>query len=729
MTPEVPHLCMGCMRPCDTPVCPVCGWHSEMRPANDYCLPPETRLQGRYVVGRVLGYGGFGVTYLGWDSTLNVKTAIKEYFPTGLAVRHPDRCTVFAAGAQRERYQNGLERFLSEARDLARFDDHPGIVGVRDFFADNGTAYMVMQYLEGWTLKAFLALQPAKTMSFAGALRVLLPILQALDSVHGKGLVHRDVSPDNLYLTRQGQVKLLDFGAARETAMAQEQSVSVVLKPGYAPLEQYQSHGRQGAWTDVYAAAATLHFLITGEAPPDAISRAAAETLQLPSQMGADLSPAAEDVLLCALSLYPEDRFQSVAEFKAALLDAVGMTEQQCLDLPLPDVAVVLPPLYGYGWTVDSAGSQNAGETVSVYSPYSGSPTVGQVLPATTGRNQATEGRPTVRWTQRLAGLRRFTRQQSVLLFLALLMLCGFLLLFAHGTGVKTLADGSVYQGEYAWNKPEGRGVLRQPDGSVLTGVFAGGKLQGEGDWRDGANHLAYQGGFKDSLFEGLGHYTDQLNGSSYEGGFLAGLRSGSGVLKTRAFTYEGEFVQDRMQGKGSMTFSDGTIMRGIFQDGLREGVFVREPTDVNMLFASRYANDKRIDREQPIAPFTVSQLQFRNEDDNGNVLSAFATRFAQSEVRSIAVHVDAVNDLSRGFEGSLYVAYITPQGAVLRDGDSNVERATFVMPVQFAAANEERHFQQGWGDGRFSAYEKGVYKVQLWWDDVKAAEGSFEVY
>lgn len=726
MTPEVLHLCMGCMRPCDTPVCPACGWHSEMRPANDYCLPPETRLQGRYVVGRVLGYGGFGITYLGWDSTLNVKTAIKEYFPTGLAVRQPDRCTVSAASSQLERYQEGLERFLSEARDLARFDDHPGIVGVRDFFADNGTAYMVMQYLEGWTLKAFLALQPEKTMPFEAALRMLLPVLQALDSVHDKGLVHRDVSPDNLYLTKQGQVKLLDFGAARATSMVEEQSVSVVLKPGYAPLEQYQSHCRQGAWTDVYAAAATLYFLVTGEAPPDAVSRAAAETLQLPSQLGAVLLPEAEDTLLCALALYPEDRFQSVAEFKAALLDAVGMTEQQCLELPLPDVTVVLPPLHG--WTAGGAGSANAGETVSVYSPYSELSTVGQAPPAIAGRNPATGGITTIRWTQRFAGLQRFTRKKVGVLFGVLLMLCGLLLTFTHGNGVKTFPDGSVYQGEYAWNKPEGHGVLRQPDGSVLAGVFAGGKLQGEGEWRNEEKQLDYRGGFKDSLFDGLGHYADQLNGISYEGGFLAGLHSGNGVLKTRTFTYEGEFVQDRMQGKGSMMLADGTIMRGLFQDGLREGVFVRVPTDVNMLFASRYANDKRIDREQPIAPFTVSQLQFRNEDNAGNALSAFATRFAQNEVRSIAVHVDAVNDLPRGFAGTLYVAYITPQGTVLRDENSNIDRATFVMPVQFDAANETRHLQEGWGDGRINAYEKGVYKVQLWWDDVKAAEGTFEV-
>ena len=724
MMPEVSHLCMGCMHPSETPVCPVCGWHKKMRQADSHCLPPATCLQERYVVGRVLGYGGFGVTYLGWDSTLNVRTAIKEYFPTGLAVRQSDRCTVSAAGRQLEQYQNGLERFLSEARDLARFDDHPGIVGVRDFFADNGTAYMVMQYLEGWTLKAFLALQPQKTIPFTAALRLLLPAFQALDSVHGKGMVHRDVSPDNLYLTKQGQVKLLDFGAVRETVRLREQGVSVVLKPGYAPLEQYQSRGPQGAWTDVYAAAATLYFLLTGSAPPDAVSRAAAETLQLPSQLGADVAPEAEDALLCALSLYPEDRFQSMTAFKAALLTAAGMTERQCMEQPLPDIKTLLPAAGRAVASDDQAG----GETVSVYGAFHVHPTVGQAVSIAAGGSPATEGGPTIRWAQRLLRLRRFNRSKTGVLFLTLLVLGGLLLTLTHGSGVKTLSDGSVYQGQYAWNHPEGSGVLRKTDGSELIGVFSGGKLEGEGEWRDDARQLVYHGSFKNSLFEGQGLYTDKLNDSSYEGGFLAGLRSGTGVLKTRAFTYEGEFVQDRMQGKGSMTFPDGTIMRGVFQDGLREGAFVRVPTEVNMLFVSRYANDKRIDREQPLAPFTVNQLQFRNEDNNGNALSGFAVQFVQHEVRNIAVHIDAVNDLPRGFEGQLHVAYITPDGTVLRDDGSNADRATFAMPVQFAAANEERHLQQGWGDGRFGAYAKGVYKVQLWWDDVKAAEGTFEV-
>ena len=256
-------------------------------------LPTGTLLHSRYSIEQVIGQGGFGVTYLALDRTLNVKVAVKEYLPRQLASRAEGQTKVTVySGEAREHFAYGLKKFLEEARSVARFATHPNIVSARDYFEANGTAYMVMEYIEGVTFKQFLE-QKGGRIPFELASQIMMPVMDALREVHVTGLLHRDISPDNVYITADGRIKLLDFGAARYFTGEQSKSLSVILKTGYAPEEQYRSSGKQGAWTDVYASAATLYRAITGRTPPDALDRKEEDTLEPPSRLGATITPAA----------------------------------------------------------------------------------------------------------------------------------------------------------------------------------------------------------------------------------------------------------------------------------------------------------------------------------------------------------------------------------------------------------------------------------------------------
>ena len=315
---DVERVCYGCFRekPDDAPVCPHCGFgREEEQPF--LALPMGTVLRGRYLVGRVLGVGGFGITYLGYDLVLEIRVAVKEYMPSGLATRHADRHRVVLTGRGKEDYERGLDRFLEEARILARLQGTPHIVSVQDHFQENGTAYFVMEYVDGMSLKAYLASQGGK-IPWGQALTILLPVMEALVRVHDLGLTHRDISPDNIFITAGGESKLLDFGAARFSA-GEEKSVSVILKHGFAPEEQYSSHGSQGPWTDVYAMGATLYRCVTGELPPDAIARVRSDTLKRPSELGIPLPADLEGAVLKAMAVKAEDRFPSMEAFLQAV--------------------------------------------------------------------------------------------------------------------------------------------------------------------------------------------------------------------------------------------------------------------------------------------------------------------------------------------------------------------------------------------------------------------------
>lgn len=314
------RVCFGCFQEKEPGAyCPHCGF-SETEEQPFLALPLGTVLNGRYLTGKVLGVGGFGITYLGYDLKLEICVAIKEYMPSGMATRHSDRYSVALTNRESESYLYGMERFLDEARILAKLQNTPSIVSVQDYFKENNTAYFVMEYVEGMSLKAYLTSR-GERISYEEALNFLLPIMHALTQVHAMNLLHRDISPDNIYISSRGESRLLDFGAAR-VAMGDGKSVSVILKHGYAPEEQYSSHGNQGPWTDVYAMGATFYRCITGVLLPDSVQRGHNDSAQRPSVLGARLPVQAENAIMKAVAPMAKDRFPNMESFIDALMGA-----------------------------------------------------------------------------------------------------------------------------------------------------------------------------------------------------------------------------------------------------------------------------------------------------------------------------------------------------------------------------------------------------------------------
>ena len=296
------QYCYNCMRPVgqSSTFCRYCGKNiNESSDMGPYQLKPGTVLQNRYLIGRVLGEGGFGITYIGLDKVLTKRVAVKEFYPAGAA----HRASVVSDGViitrgKEPMYRKGVERFVQEARSLAAFSSEDGIVDVLDTFQANNTAYIVMEYLEGDTLKTLL-----KTKGVFDAtklIKLMEPVMKSLSVMHRTGFIHRDISPDNIMLTNNGRLKLMDFGSARYF-LNQDSELSVMLKQGYAPVEQYSSRSQQGPYTDVYALCATIYTCITGSVPENSLDRSRYDTLVPPSAKGVRISPVHEKALLHGL--------------------------------------------------------------------------------------------------------------------------------------------------------------------------------------------------------------------------------------------------------------------------------------------------------------------------------------------------------------------------------------------------------------------------------------------
>lgn len=307
--------CSHCMQPmAEEGECPHCHRGAYEPPLHH--MKPGAMLQGRYLIGKALGEGGFGITYLGRDTTLDMPIAVKEYYPNGFSNRNhqvSNEVTLTQNGEQYD-FESEMQRFLKEARMLAKFSGEPGVVGVRDFFRENNTAYIVMEYLDGITMKQCLrrgTIPPEKLFA------LMEPVMESLSRIHEAGLIHRDISPDNIMLLKNGQLKLLDFGAARE--VSGDKSLSVLLKPGYAPEEQYRTKGNQGPWTDVYALSATMYKCITGKTPEEALERAYEDNLLPPSKLGIQIDASQEAALMKGLGVRIKDRTQSIRELMEGL--------------------------------------------------------------------------------------------------------------------------------------------------------------------------------------------------------------------------------------------------------------------------------------------------------------------------------------------------------------------------------------------------------------------------
>lgn len=319
------QFCPGCLRDTEfeNGVCAKCGFDMNGYTVMPHHLVPGTLVKQRYKIGRVLGEGGFGITYIGIDTVLNLKVAIKEFYMSGYVNRNHDASpNVFATlGTHRDTFEKNREKFLNEARVLAQFYGEAGIVGVRDFCEENGTAYIIMDFLNGVDLKTYL--EQKGRLAPEEAVKLLMPVMTSLQHVHAEGIIHRDISPDNIMVMEDGSTKLLDFGAAREISQTDIKSLSVILKPGYAPEEQYRSKGRQGPWTDVYALAATLYKCIVGATPDDAMERMYRDRLPSPAAVDAACPIAISNVIIKGLAVRQADRYQDVASFLADLKTAM----------------------------------------------------------------------------------------------------------------------------------------------------------------------------------------------------------------------------------------------------------------------------------------------------------------------------------------------------------------------------------------------------------------------
>ena len=319
------QFCPGCLRDTEfeNGVCTKCGFDMNGYTVMPHHLVPGTLVKQRYKIGRVLGEGGFGITYIGIDTVLNLKVAIKEFYMSGYVNRNHDASpNVFATlGTHRDTFEKNREKFLNEARVLAQFYGEAGIVGVRDFCEENGTAYIIMDFLNGVDLKTYL--EQKGRLAPEEAVKLLMPVMTSLQHVHAEGIIHRDISPDNIMVMEDGSTKLLDFGAAREISQTDIKSLSVILKPGYAPEEQYRSKGRQGPWTDVYALAATLYKCIVGATPDDAMERMYRDRLPSPAAADAACPIAISNVIIKGLAVRQADRYQDVASFLADLKTAM----------------------------------------------------------------------------------------------------------------------------------------------------------------------------------------------------------------------------------------------------------------------------------------------------------------------------------------------------------------------------------------------------------------------
>lgn len=307
--------CPYCLRPLISGQHCECGMDPGAYRAESYQIPAGPLLAGRYFIGRVLGEGGFGITYLGLDTKLGFPVAIKEYFPRALVHRNSLKTLkVTGYSGSEETFEKGKSAFLQEANTLAKMSGIPQIVGVHDFFPENNSAYIVMEYLQGWTLKKTVSLQGAMPAKYV--LGIMDPVLRAMDSMHSLGQLHRDISPDNvMMLSKDGQLKLMDFGCSREMG---GHTMTAIVKPGYAPVETTTGYG-QGPWSDIYGICATMYYCMTGTVPADAVRRMEKDSLVPPSQLGAALTQTQERALLKGMAVGVKDRWKSVKELYEAL--------------------------------------------------------------------------------------------------------------------------------------------------------------------------------------------------------------------------------------------------------------------------------------------------------------------------------------------------------------------------------------------------------------------------
>lgn len=606
------RLCENCFEEMNAQFCTRCRYNPAAGAGDPTVLAPGSVLLGKYIVGKVIGKGGFGVTYLAYDFTLGKKVAIKEFFPYGVALRAAGTTTVAVSSIDNaEAFKLGAEKFYNEAKLVSKFNGNPNIVGVYEFFYENDTVYFAMEYLKGHTLKEHI--QKHGPLSAAQALFVAQNVANALMAAHSSSVLHRDISPDNIIICDDGNIKLIDFGAARQVVAEHSQSFSVILKPGFAPLEQYQKKGNQGPWTDIYSLGATIYYALTEDIPEDPMSRLEDDKAYRSNQYHID--PELWSMIFKATELKIENRYGDIFQFKNDL--AKVSAEAEPLVVPKEEPAEKMPEFQTampYGMTQIGASQpdqQPVGGGAPVLAPAPSSAPVGAVM---SGHSDAENVQPA---PEEKSGLAKFLTPKmaaicgAVLAAVVVVIIIPIMLVSNHdneieaggngipsksttsstgfgnsnsGTGSTsstekvtdmkyTFPDGTqfTYTGEWKDNKPNGQGKGVYAGGDVYEGEYKGGYREGYGKYT-WANGEVYEGEWKNGRQDGYGKHI-KANGDVYEGEFKADKRNGNGkYTAANGDVYEGEWKDDSLNGQCKCIWADGTVYEGEVKDDVLHG-------------------------------------------------------------------------------------------------------------------------------------------------------------
>lgn len=310
-------LCMYCMKAnIVNGRCPVCGKsEDDGEKRNARALPVRDVVHNRYYVGRVLGAGGFGITYMAWDMNENRRIALKELFPCDVVTRSSDGRSIEVDDGKQDYFNHIMKRFLDEAKLLSQFGDSKEIIDVYHLFPENNTAYYAMEYIEGQDLKHIL--KQSGKMTWTKFYPIAMQILTQLIAIHSKGLIHRDISPDNIYITDKGVAKLIDFGSVR--TYAGRDGYTTFLKHNFAPPEQYRENSDQGPWTDIYSMSVTMYYTLSGKLPPKSPERQINDSVIPLGKLVPDLPGYVVSAIHKGMAVECRDRFQNVQSFMEAL--------------------------------------------------------------------------------------------------------------------------------------------------------------------------------------------------------------------------------------------------------------------------------------------------------------------------------------------------------------------------------------------------------------------------
>lgn len=308
--------------------CSHCGFSNETHEQIPTALAPMTILHNQFIIGTVLGKGGFGITYIGYDNLNCRKVAIKEFYPSAIAYRDSSQTTnVTIPANMKQIYENSVKKFYSEAVTLSKLRDIPAIVNIYDFFYENNTAYIVMEFIDGTAVDQIVMNQGGLDVDVT--LTIYYPIIRALKKVHEAGILHRDISPSNVMLDDKFNARLIDFGSSRAYSHEMSTDLTVILKKGFAPVEQYSRKGKHGPQEDVYAICASMYYTITGKVPPAAPDRRVFDTLQPIHNYHANIPVNIENIIMKGLSVQAEDRYPDMYALEKAIDSAVNEKQEQ----------------------------------------------------------------------------------------------------------------------------------------------------------------------------------------------------------------------------------------------------------------------------------------------------------------------------------------------------------------------------------------------------------------